>query len=75
MQRIDDDLLKNINGGIFKIFSNEKTLVHTADKGLNSHYEIIDYDMAMETIKNMQLQNIPEDEIIAALIAKGYLAQ
>ncbi len=75
MQKIDDDQLKNINGGMLKVDCRESTLLYSGSGVLNTKYRLMDYELAWDLIRELQARNLPEDEIIARLIANGYIQQ
>ena len=71
---IDDEKLEQIVGGMFAFNGNTMTLTYTHADGSVTTHRILDYRNAWTMSNDLHGQNVPEDAILAKMIAAGYIA-
>ena len=71
---IDEEKLEKIVGGMFAFNGNTMTLTYTHADGSVTTHRILDYRNAFTMSNNLHGQNVPEDTILAKMIAEGYIS-
>lgn len=71
---ISDDELENISGGYMQFDQPTKVLTYYHKDGSITQHQILQFKNAYSANNDMHTQGIPEDDILANLIAMGYVA-
>ncbi len=70
---LDDELLDEVVGGLFKWNPNTMMLKYIHDDGSETYYKVLDFQKGWELSNNLTGQFMDEDKIIARLIAEKYI--
>lgn len=70
---LDDELLDEVVGGLFKWNPNTMKLKYIHDDGSVTYYNILDFEKGWQMSNNLTGQFMDEDQIIAKLIAANYI--
>ena len=74
MERINDEDMGMVVGGLFIWHMKNKTMTYTHQNGKTTVHQVIDMNQAWELSNELHGQLVPEDEILNQLISKGYIA-
>lgn len=72
--KIADEALEQVVGGLFAFNGLTNTITYTHEDGSVTYHKILDYKKAWTMSNDLHGQNVPEDTILAKLIASGYVA-
>ena len=72
-EMISEENLEKVVGGLFEWFPSYDQLKFTHDDGSVTRHKILDYEKGWALSTSLHEQNVPEEEILARLIAKKYI--
>ena len=72
-QILNEEELKEVVGGQIEWYPAYDVMIYTAENGSVTRYKVKNYKAGHSMSCTMHGQDIPEDEIIASLLAAGYI--
>ncbi len=71
---INDEALEQVVGGLFSFNGITNIITYTHEDGSVTYHKILDYKKAWTMSNDLHGKNVPEDTILAQLIANKYVA-
>ena len=71
---IDDTELDGVVGGFFQFDTNTNTITYTHKDGSVTTHQLLDVKKAWVMSNQMHAELVPEDDIMAAMVSSGYVA-
>ena len=71
---IDEKMLDQVNGGLLTFYKSAAVVEYLRADNTTVKYQILDFDNAWKRCKTLEIDFTPEDDIIADLLSKGYIA-
>ena len=72
-KEIEENDLEKVVGGLFEWYPKYKVMQYTHEDGSVTNHKILDYDKGWALSTKLHGQNVPEDDILAQLIAAKYI--